>query len=500
MISTFLSSNFPIMRSAAVVLSRSATSAVVIAVTSMTAIYFAVVTRRRCCRRDAGNGLTQHHHQQLSSSGCSGYEKLIGTTPMVRLDFLSQQIGRSIYVKMESMNPGGTGKDRAALCMIRQAEVSGQLPAAMSGVGVASATTAATVSSGNSNRKTRSSATHQVVVSSSADEQQSELVCHDSTTPGTPPSLQNSIDTAMRHSKSGGLVIEGTSGSTGISLATICAARGHACLVVLPDDQAPEKKRILEVLGATVRVVPTASISNPNHYVNVAKTLAAMARDQGIAAVFVDQFENLANFRAHYESTGPEIYECCPQLHAFCMSSGTGGTIAGVAHYLKERNPSVRIVLVDPPGSALYHAVQHGIAYAPQQQERALKRHRYDTIAEGIGLDRLTQNFEEGIEYMDAAIQVSDQEAVDMAHYLLQTEGLWVGSSSAMNVVGAIRTALSLPLGSTVVTVICDVGQRHVTRFWNRTFITEWGLAWPRDDEGGRIPECLNDLDLASSP
>jgi cysteine synthase len=483
-----------------VVLPRSATATVLItAVTSLTAIiYLAVVaaTRRvgRNSRRDADN----------KSSGCSAYEQLIGTTPMVRLNFLSQQIGRSIYVKMESMNPGGTGKDRAALCMIQQAEALGRLPAATSGAVASFSSIAATATLGaeKSNGNTISNELHYnpTGVSSSTDDQQktghgsTATTTTATTDTGVPSSLQSSISTAMRHSKSGGLVIEGTSGSTGISLATLCAARGHACLVVLPDDQAPEKKRILEVLGATVRVVPTASISNPNHYVNVAKTLASMAREQGIAAVFIDQFENLANFRVHYESTGPEIYERCPQLHAFCMSSGTGGTIAGVAHYLKERKPSVRIVLVDPPGSALYHAVQHGIAYAPQQQERALKRHRYDTIAEGIGLDRLTQNFEEGIEYMDDAIQVSDQEAVDMAHYLLQTEGLWVGSSSAMNVVGAIRTALSLPSGSTVVTVICDAGQRHVARFWNRTFITEWGLAWPGDNEGGLIPECLKNV------
>ncbi|KAI2498722.1 pyridoxal-phosphate dependent enzyme [Fragilaria crotonensis] len=311
---------------------------------------------------------------------------------------------------------------------------------------------------------------------------------------GSLSSLQQAIQFAMKRSQSGGLVIEGTSGSTGISLATLCAARGHACLVVLPDDQAPEKKRILEVLGATVRIVPTASISNPNHYVNVAKKLASVAREQGIAAVFIDQFENLANFKVHYEHTGPEIYNSCPQLDAFCMSSGTGGTIAGVAKYLKERKPSVRIVLVDPPGSALYHAVQHGIAYAPQQQERALKRHRYDTIAEGIGLDRLTTNFNHGIEFMDESVRVSDQEAVDMAYYLLQTEGLWVGLSSAMNVVGAVRAALALPPGSTVVTVICDAGQRHVARFWNKDFIADWGLIWPQDSEVASLPECMKEV------
>lgn len=151
---------------------------------------------------------------------------------------------------------------------------------------------------------------------------------------------------------------------------------------------------------------------------------------------------------------------------------------------------------MDPPGSALFHKIEHGVAYAPQQREQTIKRHRYDTLAEGIGLDRITHNFALGCNNIDTAIRVSDQEAVDMAHWLLNTEGLWVGSSSAMNVVGAIRTALSLPPGPStkVVTVICDGGTRHVTRFWNREFCTSWGLRWPLDtpeDSALRIPECL---------
>jgi cysteine synthase len=440
-----------------------AVSIALVASLSMAAVYLWARTRNR-----------HRHGRQRPPPVCSAYEKLIGGTPMVKLDFLSLRIGRSIHVKMESMNPGGTGKDRAAQCMIQHAEATGQLPSPMLGP-----------------NQNQSRFQCQVQVTKDTLEEEAKI---DDGSSLSASSLLHLINVAMKRSHSGGLVIEGTSGSTGISLATLCAARGHACLVVLPDDQAPEKKRILQGLGATVRIVPTASISNPNHYVNVAKTLASMARDQGIAAVFIDQFENLANFKVHYEHTGPEIFESCPQLDAFCMSSGTGGTIAGVAKYLKERKPSVRIVLVDPPGSALYHAVQHGIAYAPQQQERALKRHRYDTIAEGIGLDRLTTNFNQGMVYMDESIRVSDQEAVDMAHYLLQTEGLWVGSSSAMNVVGAVRAARAYPPGSSVVTVICDAGQRHVARFWNKDFIADWGLIWPQDSGSLRVPECLQEV------
>jgi cysteine synthase A len=366
---------------------------------------------------------------------------------------------------MESLNPGGSGKDRAALYMIEKAETLGYLP-----------------------RKDRDGI-HPVA--------SSQLL-------NSPLSIKNgskqdealfdAIRRAMKHSITGGLVIEGTSGSTGISLATLCAARGHACLVVMPDDQGPEKQRILQTLGASVVVVPTASISNPQHYVNVARRLAKLARQQSIPAVFIDQFENLANYQTHYERTGREIYNECPEIDAFVMSSGTGGTIAGVASYLKQQKSSCRIVLVDPPGSSLYHAVQHGITYAPQQRERALKRHRYDTIAEGIGLDRMTENLSQGLDNIDAAVRVSDQEAVDMAHWILRSEGLWVGSSSAMNLVGAIRTATMMSPGSTVVTVVCDAGQRHVTRFWNRDFCLDWGLEWPGDQNDGRLPQCLKQM------
>jgi cysteine synthase A len=385
------------------------------------------------------------------------YESLIGNTPMVYLPTLSAKIHRHVYVKMESFNPGGTGKDRAALGMIRAAEQANQLPPPYS--------------------KTSCS-----------------VVTGDLESSSEP--LDASILQAVQRSRTGGLVVEGTSGSTGIALATLCASRGHACLVVLPDDQATEKQIILKTLAAVVHVVPNAAISNPNHYVNVARRLAQRAAECGIPAVFMDQFENPANYAVHYSQTGPEVYRQCPKLDAFCMSSGTGGTLAGVGCYLKEISArtatTITIALVDPPGSSLYHKIQHGIAYAPQQKERNLKRHRYDTLAEGIGLDRVTHNLAIGLQSIDQAVQVTDQEAVDMAHWLLQAEGLWVGSSSAMNVVGAVRTALDLPLDSRVVTMICDAGQRHVTRFWNRDFIISWGLQWPGDHE--RIPECLQSI------
>lgn len=302
-------------------------------------------------------------------------------------------------------------------------------------------------------------------------------------------------------------------------MALLARASGHACIVVMPDDQSHEKKATLEALGALVHIVPTASYSSPLHYVNLAQTLTRRANDQQHAtaahsvggggrwrAAFMDQFENLANCQTHAAITGPELWrQCCgggddygAPLDAFVMSAGTGGTIAGVGQFLKHASGGAcRIVLVDPPGSALYHRIVHGVAYAPQQRERSLRRHRYDTLAEGIGLDRVTRNVAEGLPYIDTALQVTDQEAVDMAHWLLEHEGLWVGSSSAMNVVGAVRTALELPLGSKVVTLVCDGGARHVTRFWDRDFCRSRGLEWPGDapSDAPRIPECLQGLE-----
>ena len=167
------------------------------------------------------------------------------------------------------------------------------------------------------------------------------------------------------------------------------------------------------------------------------------------------------------------------------MSAGTGGTISGVAHFLRESTANdIRVVLVDPPGSCLFNKVKLNVAYTDEQQERRLHRHRYDTIAEGIGLDRITQNFSVGLNLgvIDDALRITDQEAVDMAHWLLREEGLFVGSSSAMNVSAALQYADLMPPGSCVVTVICDGGQRHLSRFWNRQFIIKWGLLWPCDD------------------
>lgn len=257
----------------------------------------------------------------------------------------------------------------------------------------------------------------------------------------------------------------------------------------MPDDQASEKRLLLEQFGANITTVPCCSIANENHYVNRARKRASE-----LNGIFLNQFENEANSEAHYQDTGPEIWkQMDKEIDAFVMSAGTGGTIAGVSRFLKEQNPNVLIVLADPEGSSLHNRVEFGVCFTPQQQERHQRKHRYDSIVEGVGLDRVTRNFEQAC--IDRSEKVSDQEIIDMAHWVLQNEMLFVGSSSALNLVAACRTATKMAEGSRVVTVICDQGYRHLSRFWNRLFIDghkgtsdEIPLVWPSIDV---IPACV---------
>jgi cysteine synthase len=457
----------------------------------------------------------RHSHQSEPHS--TAYETMIGHTPMIQLTRLSRHLQRRILVKLEHMNPGGTGKDRIALAMILEAEMSGLLPQPISTHTAHYKSTVGDVSSNDVAEDAVSTRqpTLQEVPKQPQQAQQSPSPSSTPTNTRTKHSHNASneiLDVALdalilqsqQRSQTGGLVVEGTSGSTGIALATLCQSRGHACIVVMPDDQAAEKQTCLRLMNALIHVVPNVSIAHPHHYVNLARRIAQRARDKhDMQAVFTDQFNNPANCRVHYETTGPEIKRQCRDhlgnetgRLAFCMSAGTGGTLSGVARYLKQ-HAQVKTVLVDPPGSVLYNKIMHGVAFTIQQAEQTLRRHRYDTLAEGIGVDRQTDNFVAGLDYIDTAVQVTDQEAVDMAHLLLEWEGLWVGSSSAMNVVGAVKTALDMPVGSTVVTLICDGGQRHVTRFWNRDFVVnERGLEWPGDAR--RLPECMRNVGVVA--
>lgn len=269
----------------------------------------------------------------------------------------------------------------------------------------------------------------------------------------------------------GGLITEGTAGSTGVSLAMVARALGCRCFIAMPDDAAIEKSQTLEALGAEVLRLRPVSIVHPDHPVNVARR---RAQRDGPGSVFADQFENMANMRAHLE-TGREIWQQTGgRLHAFVSGAGTGGTIAGVSCYLKERNPGVKVFLVDPPGSSLFNKVTRGVLYTREEAEGTRLKNPFDTITEGIGLNRLTANF--AAARVDGAFKGSDREAVEMAAHLLRCDALFVGSSAAMNCVGAVKAARQLGPGHTIVTLLCDGGQRHLSKFHNAEYLERYGL------------------------
>lgn len=268
----------------------------------------------------------------------------------------------------------------------------------------------------------------------------------------------------------GGLITEGTAGSTGVSLAMLAAAHGCRCHIAMPDDAAAEKSVLLGALGAQVQRLRPVSIAHPDHFVNVARRAA----DADPNAVFADQFENLANFRAHQE-TGTEIWQQTRgRVHGFVCGAGTGGTIAGVSHTLKHHNQHVQVALVDPQGSGLYNKVTRGVMYAKEEAEGKRLRNPCDTITEGVGVNRVTANFAQA--RIDCAYKCSDREAVEMAHHLLHQDGLFLGSSAAVNCVGAVKLARDLGPGHTIVTILCDGGQRHLSRFHNPAFLKSVGL------------------------
>jgi cysteine synthase A len=259
-----------------------------------------------------------------------------------------------------------------------------------------------------------------------------------------------------------GTVVEGTAGNTGIGLAHVCNARGYKCVIVMPDNQAPEKYQIIETLGAELRKVPAVPYSNPNQYQKVAGRLAAELPN----AIWANQFDNTANRLAHFESTGPEIWnDTGGKIDAFCAATGTGGTLAGVAAYLKSMSPRILTMLVDPPGSALYHYVKDG----------ELKTDGGSSITEGIGTGRVTANLEGAP--IDDALRISDAETVSFVYRLLREEGLLLGSTAGINVAAAVRIARGLGPGHTIVTVLCDGGAKYQSRLFNKAWIAERGFA-----------------------
>ncbi|KAK7408764.1 Cysteine synthase 2 [Neonectria punicea] len=270
----------------------------------------------------------------------------------------------------------------------------------------------------------------------------------------------------------GDTIYEGTVGSTGISLATLARAKGYRAHICMPDDVAMEKSDLLLQLGATVERVALAPITSPSHFVNLARRHAvehAGKHHDGSRGFFANQFESDANWQAHFNGTGPEIWrQTGGDLDAFVAGAGTGGTLSGVAKYLKEEAKllSIKIVLADPQGSGLYNKVRHGVMYSPTEREGTRRRQQVDTMVEGIGITRLTQNFEAGRELIDDAVKVTDEQACRMARWLVEHDGIFIGSSSSVNCVAAVTAAMTLPPGSNVVTILCDSGTRHLSKFW----------------------------------
>ncbi|WVR03921.1 hypothetical protein IAU60_000920 [Kwoniella sp. DSM 27419] len=373
---------------------------------------------------------------------------LIGNTPLIRINSLSDALGVEILGKAEFLNPGGSVKDRVALKIIEDAEAQGLL-----------------------------------------------------------------------HPNTGSVLFEGTVGSTGISLATVGKAKGYACCIIMPDDVAIEKVQVLEKLGAKVERVRPASIVDDNqnlarkralefgntdlvnppeqrppvavsttaeasevdhdlgdapilHNLPIVAELLKPALETKPRGFFADQFENESNFYAHYRGTGPEILrQTSGNLDAFVSGAGTGGTIAGTGMFLKKSLPDLRIILSDPQGSGLYNKVRYNVMFDSKEREGTKRRHQVDTVVEGIGINRITQNFSMGLDVIDDAYRVSDVEAVAMSRYLVTHDGLFLGSSSACNLVACVRLAKTLSKGSRIATILCDAGSRHQSKFWSDDYL-----------------------------
>jgi cysteine synthase A len=269
--------------------------------------------------------------------------------------------------------------------------------------------------------------------------------------------------------KPGGLVLEATAGNTGIGLAVVASARGYRTLILIPKTQSQEKKDMLRLCGAELIEVPALPYSNPNNYQHVARRLADQLRKQEPNGVlFADQWNNLDNAKAHYDSTGPEIWQQTGgKLDGFICSVGTGGTLAGVSRALKERNKSIVVACADPHGFAMYELFKHGEA----------KSTPGDSITEGIGLGRVTPVIKTA--EVDDAFLISDEEAVTVIYELLEHEGLCLGGSTGINVAGAIRLAKQLGPGKTIVTILCDYGNRYQSKLFNPDFMRSKNLPVP---------------------
>ena len=266
----------------------------------------------------------------------------------------------------------------------------------------------------------------------------------------------------------GGIIVEGTAGNTGIGLALVACASDYKTVIVIPKTQTQEKKDMLRLAGADLHEVEAVPYSNPENYVKVSERMAIeIGQDHPQGAIWANQFDNIANRRAHFETTGPEIWqELDGKIDGFTCSVGTGGTLAGVGMALKEKNTDIKIALSDPMGSALFNFYKFGKLKAEGS-----------SITEGIGQGRETANLVGAP--IDDAYQITDEEALPIIYGLLQNEGLCMGTSSGINVAGAIRMAKELGPGHNIVTILCDYGTRYQSRLFNVEFLKSKGLPFP---------------------
>jgi len=266
----------------------------------------------------------------------------------------------------------------------------------------------------------------------------------------------------------GGTIVEGTAGNTGIGLALVGKALGYRVVIVIPETQSEEKKQALRIAGAELLEVPAAPYRNPNNYVKVSGRLAEkLAAEEADGAIWANQFDNVANRKAHIEHTGPEIWrQTDGKIDGFICAVGTGGTLAGCGIYLKEKNPAIRIGLADPDGAALYNWFAHGEM-----------KSQGSSVTEGIGQGRITANLE-GVP-VDMPFNIPDREAIPVLFDLVEHEGLCLGGSSGVNVAGAIRMAKEMGPGHMIVTVLCDYGSRYASKLFNPDFLRSKNLPVP---------------------
>ena len=326
----------------------------------------------------------------------NNFTKLIGNTPLIKLEKASKITKCNILGKAEFLNPGQSVKDRAALYIIKDAIKKKKL-------------------------------------------------------------------------KKNGIIVEGTAGNTGIGLALVGNSFGFKSVIVMPKTQSEEKKNELRTYGAELILVPAVPYSNPKNYIRYSETLSnkIKKRNKNKSVLWANQFDNLANFQAHYETTGPEIWKDTKgKIDGFICSVGTGGTIAGVGCFLKKKNKKIKIGLVDPMGSALHNYYSNGKLES-----------KGNSITEGIGQSRITENLKKAA--IDESFQVNDTDALKVVFDLLKEEGLVMGGSTGINIMGAIQLAKKLGPGSTIVTILCDYGTRYFSKIYNKKFLKSKKLPIP---------------------